>query len=173
MFQAVVLGALLLLPGSSCNADRVQAFMHAATGHFTGWSIVSLSDLRTADQTALGQRRGDDDACPGIAVGHFIADSFESVALLLQQGDGPARREMVVVGTATSPKDIAWRVALPAHPSAGASDIRTIGPGTFMDRVSGRVHTTSQDAIAYESAGADVQVLLKDGRGFTAISQSR
>jgi hypothetical protein len=35
------------------------------------------------------------------------------------------------------------------------------------------VHTTSQDAIAYESAGADVQVLLKDGRGFTAISQSR
>jgi hypothetical protein len=172
MFHALVLGTLILLPGSSCNADRVQTFKHAATEHWTGWSIVLLRDLRTADQTAFVQRWGDE-ACPGIAVGHFIADSFESVAVLLQHGDGPARREMVVVGTATSPKDIAWRVASPAHPSVAASDIRTVGPGTFTDRVSGRVHTTSQDAIAYEPAGSEVQLLVKDGRGFNAISPSR
>jgi hypothetical protein len=172
MFHTLVLGTLMLLPGSECKADRLQAFMHAATEHWTGWAVVSLRDLSTADQTALVQRWGDD-ACPGIAVGHFIADSFESVALLLQRGDGPARREMVVVGTATSPKDIAWRVASPARPSTAASDIRTVAPGTFTDRVSGRVHTTSQDAIAYEPAGSDVQLLLKDGRGFKAISQSR
>ena len=172
MLHALVLGTLIFLPGSACKADRVQAFMHAATEHWTGWSVVSLRDLSAADQTALVQRWGDD-ACPGIAVGHFIADSLESVAVLLEQGDGPARREMVVVGTATSPKDIAWRVASPAHPSTAASDIRTVGPGTFTDRVSGRVHTTSQDAIAYEPAGSDVQLLLKDGRGFKAISQSR
>ena len=172
MLHTLVLGTLFLLPGSACNADRVQAFMHAATEHWTGWSVVSLRDLSPADQTAWVQRAGDE-ACPGIAVGHFIADAFESVAVLLQQGDGPARREMVVVGTATSPRDIAWRVASPAHPSPAASDIRTVGPGTFTDRVSGRVHTTSQDAIAYEPAGSAVQLLLKDGRGFTAISPSR
>jgi hypothetical protein len=172
MFHALVLGTLIFLPGSACNTDRVQAFMQAATEHWKGWSVVSLRDLSPADQTALAQRWGDD-ACPGIAVGHFIADSFESVAVLLQQGNGPARREMVVVGTMASPRDIAWRVASPARPAAAASDIRTVGPGTFTDRVSGRVHTTSQDAIAYEPAGSEVQLLLKDGRGFKAISPSR
>jgi hypothetical protein len=55
MFHALVLGTLILLPNSSCKAERIQAFMHAATEHWTGWSVVLLRDLSTADQAALVQ----------------------------------------------------------------------------------------------------------------------
>jgi hypothetical protein len=73
--------------------------------------------------------------------------------------------EMVVVGTPDGNQRLRWQIAAPESAAVVSSIIRSVGPGTYRDSDSARVHRITQDAIAYERLEAGALLLFHaDGR---------
>lgn len=170
MIQQLVFCCLLMsAPPSTCGDPLAQDVARAATEGWKGWSVVTLGDLRADDQKIVLERWGTE-PCPGIAIGHFVSVSTTSVAILLQRGEGPTRSEMIVVGTRDASGRTRWHTATRESGAAVPSVLRTLGPGTYKDRMTGRPYHVQQDAVVYEQLESGALLLFHSRGRFEAIS---
>jgi hypothetical protein len=159
-----------IAPSPNCQSPLAQRVMQAAVARWPGWVVVTPAALRAEDRQ-LFQKRWGGDVCPGVAVGHFVSESSEAVAVLLERRRGDLREEMVVVGLPER-GSMRWHIASPADRSDVASVLRTVPPREYRSSVSAVFARSRRDAIMYEQIEAGTTLLIHNGGRFTKIVQT-
>jgi hypothetical protein len=154
-------------PALSCS-DRLPAAIGACiTKDFPGQSIFSFEDLLAEDQGLWRQLHPE--ACPGVAVGHFLSHSRKAFAVLLFERTGEKRYETLVVfeGASSCRRQIVWSRELVFSP---VYFLDRLPPGRYESEESGEAFQSKLDVLSFSHLESESVLYFWRGNKFHFIS---
>ena len=134
--------------------------------HFTGWKVVTVSDLTPDDKQIWSETYGD--ACPGIVEGNFTGKGRRQFGVTLIRRDNSRIRQALVL---LNPTDRVYvdKVLLEPSDATIPNVVVKFPPGTYSDAERTRSVRTRFDGIALIQLEASGTLFYKTKDGFSRL----